>query len=231
LLEHLGKELALRFTVGGVEVAFNPVVVALALGVSVALVGLLLWVRRGLPSDPDAPLSRRAAAVAWAVEFFRDQILGGLSPTLAQRLFPLVVALFLYVLACNWAGVLPLPYAVSPTQDLNVTLGLALLVYVLTHFYGIRTKGVLRHLKGYLEPFPFLLPLNIVGDFGRTLSHGFRLFGNVLGGALLTAVVAGKFAPLVVPAGLNVWFGLFMGLIQALVFTLLAVAYIRASAE
>jgi len=231
LLEHLGKELALRFTVGGVEVAFNPVVVSLALGVSLALMGLLLWVRRGLPSDPDAPLSRRAAAVAWAVEFFRDQILGGLSPTLAERLFPLVVALFLYVLACNWAGVLPLPYAVSPTQDLNVTLGLALMVYVLTHFYGIRAKGVLRHLKGYLEPFPFLLPLNIVGDFGRTLSHGFRLFGNVLGGALLTAVVAGKFAPLVVPAGLNVWFGLFMGLIQALVFTLLAVAYIRASAE
>lgn len=231
MLEHLGKELVLRFTVGGVEIAFNVVVLSLAVGVSLTLGALLLWVKRGLSFDPDAPLSQRAVAVAWAVEFFREQILGGVPLGLAERLFPLVVTLFLYVLACNWAGMLPLPYAVSPTQDLNVALGLALMVYVLTHVYGIRAKGAIRHLKGYLEPFPFLLPLNIVGDFGRTLSHGFRLFGNMLGGALLTAVVAGKFIPVVVPAGLNLWFGMLWGLIQALVFTLLAVAYIRASAE
>lgn len=231
MLEHLGKELVLRITVGGIEIAFNVVVLALAVGVSLTLVALLLWVRRGLSFDPDAPLSRRAVAVVWAVEFFRDQILGGVPKGLAERLFPLVVTLFLYVLVCNWAGVLPIPYAVAPTQDLNVTLGLALMVYALTHLYGIRARGALRHLKSYLEPFPFLLPLNIVGDFGRTLSHGFRLFGNMLGGALLTAVVAGRFFPVVLPAGLNLWFGMFMGLIQALVFTLLAVAYIRASAE
>lgn len=227
----LGKAFSLRFTVGGIEVAFDPVVVGVGFMATVALALLLLWVRRGLPRDPEAPLSRRAAAVAWTVEFFREQVLGGATPELAGRLLPLVAALSLYVLLCNWAGILPIPYVVSPTQDLNVTLGLAILVYGLTHVYGVRSKGVLGHLKGYLEPFPFLLPLNVVGDVARTLSHGFRLFGNILGGALLTAVVGGVFAPVVVPAALNLWFGLFMGLIQALVFTLLAVAYIRATAE
>lgn len=227
----LGSPFTLRLGVGGIELAFDLVVVAVGVGVTVALALLLLWVRRGLPRDPDAPLSRRAAAVVWAADFFQEQVLGGAAPALAGRLLPLVVALFLYVLVCNWAGILPIPYIVSPTQNLNVTVGLALMVYGLTHVYGVRAKGVLGHLKGYLEPFPFLLPLNVIGDVGRTLSHGFRLFGNILGGALLIAVVGGLFAPVVVPAALNLWFGLGMGLIQALVFTLLAVAYIRATAE
>ncbi|MCX7750482.1 MAG: F0F1 ATP synthase subunit A [Candidatus Bipolaricaulota bacterium] len=225
----MGKAALLRFTVGGIEVALDPVVAGVGFGVTVALALLLLWVRRGLPRDPEAPPSRRAVAVAWITELFQNQVLGGVSPELAHRLFPLVAALFLYVLLCNWAGLLP--FVVSPTQNVNVTLGLALLVYGLTHVYGVRAKGVRGHLKGYLEPFPFLLPLNVIGDLGRTLSHGFRLFGNILGGTLLVAVVGGLFAPLVVPAALNLWFGLFMGLIQALVFTLLAVAYIRATAE
>lgn len=231
MLEYLGKELALRFRIGGVEIALNLVVAAVAAGVSVGLVLLALWLRRGLRRDPDTPLSRRATVLAVTVDLFENQLLGGISPRLARQLLPLVVTLFFYVLLCNWANILPIPYIVSPTQDLNVPLGMALMVYGLTHYYGIRTKGVVRHLKGYLEPFPFLLPLNIVGDFGRTLSHGFRLFGNILGGVLLTTVVAGRFAPIVVPAALNIWFGLAMGTIQALVFTLLTVAYIQVTAD
>ncbi|MFH1610016.1 MAG: F0F1 ATP synthase subunit A [Candidatus Bipolaricaulota bacterium] len=249
MLEHLGKELALRFHIGGVEITFNLVVVAVAAGVSLSLVLLALWLRRGLPRDPDAPLSRRAAFLAAAMDLFENQLLGGISPRLARRLLPLVVTLFFYVLLCNWTSILPIPYIVSPTQDLNVALGMAVLVYGLTHYYGIRTKGIVRHLKGYLEPLPFLLPLNIVGDFGRTLSHGFRLFGNILGGAILTVVapvVALKLSTALVPVVgpalgwvgrvpvtllLNAWFGLVMGTIQAFVFTLLAVAYIQVTAE
>ncbi len=248
MLEHLGEELTLRFPIGGMEIAFNLVVMAVAVAVAGGLVLLSLWIRRGLSPDPDAPLSRRAALVAAAIDFFRDQLLGGVSPQLGERLLPLVATLFLYVLVCNWIGILPVPHIVSPTQDLNVALGLALLVYGSTHYYGVRTKGVRRHVAGYFEPFPFLMPLNIIGDFGRTLSHGFRLFGNILGGALLTAVTpvvvlriadlipvvggalgwAGR-VPLVL--GLHLVFGLFFGGIQALVFALLAAAYIQVTAD
>lgn len=248
MLEHLGKELALRFRLGGVEVSFNLVVVAVAVAVGIALVFVALWLRRGLPRDPEAPLSRRAAFLAAAIDIFENQLLGGMSAHLARRLLPLIATLFAYVLFCNWVGILPIPYIVSPTQDLNVPLGMALMVYGLTHYYGLRAKGIGRHLKGYLEPFPFLLPLNIVGDLGRTLSHGFRLFGNILGGALLTAVapvVGMRIAALIPVVGtalgwaarvplmlvLNLWFGLFMGAIQALVFALLAVAYIQVTAD
>jgi F-type H+-transporting ATPase subunit a len=231
LLEHLGKELALHIRIGGVEIAFNLAVIAAAVGVTIALALVALWLRRGLSADPDAPPSRRAAALAAAVELVEDQLLGGFTKSLRRRLLPLIATLLLYVLLCNWASLLPIPYVVSPTQDLNVTMGLALMVYGLTHYYGIREKGFFRHLRGYFEPFPFLLPLNVVGDFGRTLSHGFRLFGNILGGAILTTIVTEKFAPVLVPVVLNGWFGLFAGTIQAFVFALLASAYIQVTAE
>jgi len=248
LLEHLGEELALRLSIGGIEIAFNLVVLAVAVAVAGGLVLLSLWIRRGLSLDPDAPLSRRAALVAAAIDFFREQLLGGVSPELGDRLLPLVATLFLYVLACNWVGVLPIPYIVSPTQDLNVALGLALFVYGSTHYYGVRTKGIRRHVKGYFDPVPFLMPLNLLGDFGRTLSHGFRLFGNILGGSLLTAVTPvvvlriaelipvvgealGWVARVAVVLGLNLAFGLFFGAIQALVFALLAAAYIQVTAD
>ena len=230
------------------EITFNLVVMAVALTIGGGLVLLSLWVRRGLNSNPDAPLSRRAALVTATIDFFRQQLLGGVSPELGEHLLPLVATLFLYVLACNWIGILPIPYIVSPTQDLNVALGLAFLVYGSTHYYGVRMKGIRRHVKGYLEPFPFLMPLNLLGDFGRTLSHGFRLFGNILGGALLTAVTPvvvlriAELIPLVgTPLGwtarvplvlaLNLAFGLFFGAIQALVFALLAAAYIQVTAN
>jgi len=249
---------------GGVELAFDLVVVLGAWAV-VGLLGVLgWWVLRGLPSRPDGPLSRRATVVMAVVEFFRDSTLGGMSAGLRQALFPLVLTLFLYILLCNWLSVLPIPFVLPPTQSVNVTVGLALMVYVLTHYYGIRQKGMAHHFKGYLQPFPFLLPLNVVGDLGRTMSHGFRLFGNMLGGVLLMgvapvvvsrllgvslqAVLGGLLGlgpgsvelaarvlapPLVTPVFviLNGWFGLFAGLIQALVFTLLAIAYIQGAAE
>ncbi|MGC9529703.1 MAG: F0F1 ATP synthase subunit A [Candidatus Bipolaricaulaceae bacterium] len=231
MLETLGKKLILTFRIAGVDIAFDLAAMAAAVGVTGALVGLAVWLRRGLPADPEARPTRRATFLAAAADFAHTQLLGGFSPRLARALLPLVTTIFLYVLLCNWVSVLPIPYLVSPTQDLNVTLGLALLVYAMAHVYGAHERGLGKHLRSYLEPYPFLLPMNLVGDFGRTLSHAFRLFGNVLGGAILTAVITAKFAPVVLPVGLHMFFDLFVGGIQALVFALLASTYINIAVE
>jgi len=234
-LDKLGKELIARLEVGPLEVAFDLPAAAVALGITFGLGALALWLRRGIPRTPDAPLSRRAALIATMLDTGRTQLVAGFSAPLADRLLPLIGTLFLYILACNWVSVAPSPYIPSPTQNLNVPLGLALMVYVLSHYWGLRVRGVRRHLKSYLEPYPFLLPMNLIGDMGRTLSHGFRLFGNIMGGAILTAIAPALLArviwlaPIAVPmgVGLNVFFGLFVGTIQALVFALLASAYIN----
>ena len=82
-----------------------------------------------------------------------------------------------------------------------------------------------------MEPYAFMLPLNIVGEISRPLSHAFRLFGNIFGGAILITVISANLIPVLLPAGLNAFFGLFFGAIQAFVFAILAVAYINAAVE
>jgi F-type H+-transporting ATPase subunit a len=242
----LGKKLIYHLQLGGVDIAFDLAVLATSLGVAIALVGLAWWLRRGLPRGPEAPLSRRAAFLAAVMEFAETQLLGGYPRRLARDLLPLITTIFLYVLFSNWVGVIPIPYIASPTQDVNVTFGLALLVYTMGHVYGIRERSLVRHVKSYFEPYPFLMPMNLIGDLGRTLSHAFRLFGNVIGGVILTTIVlslASKamhhlvLAPIAflfgvgIGTGLNAWFGLFVGFIQALVFSLLASAYIHIAVE
>lgn len=246
----VGKDLVLKIRIGPLTVAFNPATLGAAFGIALILVAFALWLRRGIPRDPEAPPSRRLILLIAILDFVENQVLGGMEKGMRRLLLPLIATLFLFILACNLSSILPIPGMVAPTQDLNVTLGLAILVYLLTHVYGVRTKGLLRHFRGYLEPIPVMLPMNIVGDMGRTLSHGFRLFGNILGGAIMGAVtipilvqlfsrflgpilaipavaISGTIASFV----LNGFFGVFAGTIQALVFTLLAAAYIQVAAE
>ncbi|MGB9757247.1 MAG: FoF1 ATP synthase subunit A [Candidatus Bipolaricaulaceae bacterium] len=288
----VGKDLVFRFRVGPILLALNPVTLGTAGGLLLIIVGLALWIRRGIPKDPEDTPPRRVVLLLTFLEFVENQVLGGMAKGLRRSLLPLIATLFIYVLSCNLSSILPIPGMAAPTQDLNVTLGLALLVYLLTHIYGIRTKGGLRHVKSYLEPIPVMLPMNLIGDMGRTISHGFRLFGNILGGAIMLAVtfpilvdlslrfrwilgillillglgMAAVFrrwgnrrafhmaagvatgvaillvahvwlpllwaTPLVLVLGtvagfvLNGFFGVFAGVIQALVFTLLAASYI-----
>jgi F-type H+-transporting ATPase subunit a len=105
------------------------------------------------------------------------------------------------------------------------------MVFGVSQILAMRMKGVRRYLKGYLEPVPFLLPLNIIGEISKPMSHAFRLFGNILAGSILVTVVMVKFAPTVVPPVLQLVFGLFFGAIQAFVFAILAVAYINVAVE
>lgn len=250
MFERVGKDLVWRFRIGPITVALNPATLGTALGISLLLVLLALWLRRAIPKDPEAPLPRRLVLLVFLVDFVENQVLGGTSEKLRRSLFPLIATLFLFVWTCNLSSILPIPGMVAPTQDLNVTLGLAILVYLLTHVYSVRQKGVLQHVKGYLEPIPVMLPMNLIGDMGRTISHGFRLFGNILGGAIMGAVtipvltdllvrfLGPILATLALPVlgtaasfVLNAFFGVFAGTIQALVFTLLAAAYIQVAAE
>ncbi len=234
-MEKLGEELIATLQVGPWRISFDLPAVAVGVGVTLVLTALALWLRRGLPRDPEGPLSKRASFVAAVHETAETQLVAGFEQPLRQRLLPLIAVLFFYTLFCNWVGILPVPYIVSPTQNLNIPMSLAIMVYVLAHYYGLRTRGVRLHLRSYLQPHPALLPMNVVGDMGRTLSHGFRLFGNILGGAILTTLVPTLLARVVyfIPAALffgvllDGFFGIFVGTIQALVFALLASAYIN----
>lgn len=139
---------------------------------------------------------------------------------------PYILFLFVFIWCCNMIGMIPLPGFMSPTQNINVPLGLGILAVGIVHFMAIKEKGIGTYLKEYGEPLFFLAPLNVIGEFSKIVSISFRLFGNILGGAIITLVVASLAKYVMLPVGLNLFFGLFQGTIQAFVFTMLSLTYI-----
>jgi F-type H+-transporting ATPase subunit a len=230
LLTHLGEKRIAVLNLSGFEIRFDVTILLMTWIVMALLVLLALWLRRGLRQPVDEKPNRIQAALDSLIELLKSQLSNNFaSERLATMMFPFVSTLFLFVLLSNWLGVVP--YMTPPTQDLNVTFGLALLVFVLSQVLALRFKGPRRYLRSFLEPYAFMLPINIVGEMAKPLSHAFRLFGNILAGTILVTVVMVKFAPIIVPPALNIFFGLFFGGIQAFVFAILAVAYINVAVE
>ena len=230
MLEHLGQKRIAVLQLFGTEIRFDITALIMSWIVIALLVLLALWLRRGLRQPVEEKPNRIQAALDGLLGLLKGQLADNFaSERLAAAMFPFVSTVFLYVLLSNWLSVVP--YLSSPTQDLNVTFGLALLVFVVSHVLAWRAKGPRRYFKSFLEPYAFMLPINLVGEIAKPLSHAFRLFGNVLAGTFLVTVIMVKFVPILLPPALNIIFGLFFGAIQAFVFAILAVAYINVAVE
>lgn len=144
---------------------------------------------------------------------------------------PYIGTILLLVGVSNISGLLGLR---PPTSDLNTTLGLALMTFVMIHVTGIKHKGVGGYLKGFLEPMPFLLPINLMGEIATPISLSFRLFGNILGGLIIMTLVyqaLGWFSMIPVPAILHMYFDLFAGLLQSFIFAMLTMVFISLASD
>ena len=141
-----------------------------------------------------------------------------------RNYFPIICGMMMFLLLCNWIGVIP--YMSEPTKDLNTPLGLGILGFLMAHYSGIKAKGIKTYLKGYCDPIIFFAPLNVIGELAKVVSISFRLFGNIMGGAIIVLVVSHLLYYLVLPPFLYFFFGLFVGTIQAFVFTMLTLVYI-----
>ena len=137
---------------------------------------------------------------------------------------PFVGTLFLFIAVCNILGVVP--GFEPPTGSLSTTAALAACVFVAVPLYGIAQKG-LSYFGQYIKPSVFMLPFNIMGELSRTIALAVRLFGNVMSGSMLAAILLAV-APLVFPILMQA-LGLLTGLIQAYIFAILAMVYIAAA--
>ncbi len=120
-----------------------------------------------------------------------------------------------------------LPGVEAPTAKLETPAALALIVFVSVHFFGVRSRGVLGYLAHFAEPKLIMLPLNILSEITRTFSLMIRLFGNVMSGEFIIALVlslAGLFVPIPFMA-----LEILLGLVQAYIFTVLATVFIGAA--
>lgn len=144
------------------------------------------------------------------------------------RMFaPFLVTMFLFILISNWLGLIPT--MVSPTNDLNTTLGLALMVVVIVHIVGISFKGM-GYIKHFFQPFAPFVIINIIEELAKPVTLAFRLFGNILAGEILIIILL-MLVPIWMPVPSVVWlaFSMFVGVIQAFIFTMLSMAYLANS--
>jgi F-type H+-transporting ATPase subunit a len=147
-----------------------------------------------------------------------------LGKELAKKYAPMICALFMFLLLSNWLGIIP--HLEEPTKDLNTTLGLGIMGFIVAHYAGIKSKGFKAYIKEYFQPIFFMMPLNLIGELAKIISISFRLFGNIMGGSIIILVVSNLVYSQVLPPFLYGFFGLFVGTIQAFVFTMLTVVYI-----
>ncbi|NEU30403.1 F0F1 ATP synthase subunit A [bacterium LRH843] len=182
----------------------------------------------------------------WVVDFVRGIIKANMEWNIGGRFIALAFTLLFYTFVANMLGI---PFELyneqthevwwkSPTSDPVLTLTMAVLIVLLTHFYGIKIRGIGEYLKDYIRPVPFLLPFKIIEEFANTLTLGMRLFGNVYAKEILMVLLVslgtsglfgmfGAFLPLIA------WqaFGVFIGSIQAYIFAMLAMVYMAHKVE
>lgn len=170
------------------------------------------------------------------LEFTQDIAKNQLGESFYRPWVPFISTLFLFIFGCNWAGalipwkviILPEGELAAPTNDINTTVALALLVSIFYFYAGLQKKG-LGYFKRYLQPTPILLPINVLEDFTKPLSLSFRLFGNILADELTVSVLT-LLVPLIVPLPI-MGLGIFASSVQALIFSTLAAAYIGEALE
>lgn len=108
-------------------------------------------------------------------------------PQHLDMVFPFIATIWIFILICNLIGIVPA--LDSPTADISTTAGLAFLVFLSVHWFGIRAEGLKNYLRHYLKPSPILLPFHIISEISRTLAMAVRLFGNIMSLELITLIV------------------------------------------
>ncbi len=173
---------------------------------------------------PDVPPNRWRTVLEVIVGLIQSQI-SEISGRRDRRLLYFAGTLFLFIVVSNLLTVVP--GFDPPTASLSTTAALALSVLVAVPIFGIGSRGLGGYLKTYLEPSVIMLPFNIIGEFSRGISLAIRLYGNIMSGAVIAAILLGV-APFFFPVLMNMM-GLLTGVIQAYIFAILATVYISAA--
>ncbi|HET7194820.1 MAG TPA: F0F1 ATP synthase subunit A [Nocardioides sp.] len=223
--EHVQREFL------GMTFNMDTIWTTLIAGTIVLILGF--WARSALTKDSDDHVPSK-------IQILWEAIVGEVNRQVLDNLgrvhpfvVPLAVALFFFILIANWLELIPsqlnetsghlLP---APTADTNLTYALAAVTIVSVWIYGIRTKGAKGYFKHFLEPYPALLPLNILEELTKPITLALRLFGNIFAGGIMLALI-GLIPAFAMWAPNLLWklFDMFIGGIQAFIFALLTVLY------
>lgn len=247
------KNVANRWIVGPSTGAWYQRINPMTIFMSFVIIGIIIWFAKQVNKDYSIVPTKKQSFAESIMEFIYDIVQSSIpDEKYANITFKIATTLFIYIAVSNLIGgfipgisvdvsktitdggevirnvkfVLFSDTWIPPTSDLNTNLTYAVMVFVISQYFGIKSKGIKEWFKGFLEPVPFLLPMNIIGELAKPVSHSLRLFGNITGGGILGLTLSYFVKYLFLPPFLWGYFGIFSGLIQAFVFSTLTVAYI-----
>ncbi len=214
----------------------------MATAISAAIVLALAFFLKSKVTSTDVPGGVQLFWEALTIQM-RNQIEAAIGMRIAPFVLPLAVTIFVFILISNWLSVLPLQYTEksgkttellsSAAADINYVLALALFVFVCYHVAGIWRRGIVGHpiavVKGHVA---LLAPINVVEELAKPISLSLRLFGNIFAGGILVALIA-LFPPYIMWLPNAIWksFDLFVGAIQAFIFSILTILYFSQAME
>jgi F-type H+-transporting ATPase subunit a len=208
------EEVSVAFRLGPLAVTSTVVT---TWGIMLLLTACAWLATRRLALDP-GPLQTALEGAVLAI----DDAIRAVLPQHVDLILPFVGTLWVYILVANLTGIVP--GLASPTGNLSVTAGLAILVFLSVHWFGIRSEGFRSYLRHYVSPTPIMLPFHVISELSRTVALAVRLFGNIMSlemVALLVLLVAGALVPVPV-----LMLHVVEALVQAYVFGMLALVYI-----
>jgi F-type H+-transporting ATPase subunit a len=212
--------------------------------VSVLLIAFALFAGRSLTMKPGKMQAVLELLVSYPYQFVKDTLE---NDAVAEKIYPVIMTIFLLVLGVNWFGNLPItegiglirhgapgsaeivPFLYSGSTDLNFTLALAVIAFLVVEFFGIAALGAVRYGKKFISfksPLAFAIGLiELVSELARLISFSFRLFGNVFAGKVLILVIL-AFVPYLLPVPFQ-GFEWFVGFIQAAIFAMLTLFFTK----
>ncbi|WP_146552985.1 F0F1 ATP synthase subunit A [Rummeliibacillus sp. SL167] len=215
---------------------FNPANI-LVLLVTAVIVFLIAFIStRNLKLKPTGMQN----FMEWIMDFVKNIIKSNMDWKTGGRFHVLGITLIMFIFVANMLG---LPFSVqvngelwwkSPTADPTITMTLAVMILVLSNYYGVKLRGMNHYIGSFTKPMFFLFPLKIIEEFANTLTLGLRLYGNIYAGEILLGLLAGLgtawsgwgFLAAAVPTLAWQGFSVFIGSIQAFIFVMLTMVYI-----
>ena len=170
------------------------------------------------------PETKRQAAAEWIVTFFSKTV----DDTMGSKYYcykPYICTLFCFIMISCLMSLFGLR---SPAADISVTGTWAVITFMMTQFNRAKTGKLKGYLKNFVDPLPFMLPFNIIGEFANPVSMALRLFGNLVAGMVIGGLIywaLGSFA-ILIPAVASLYFDIFSAVIQSYIFIMLTMSYV-----
>lgn len=234
------EEKTLLFKIG--PIWFDGTICLMVLLTCIIVFGLVYFCTRNIQLKPQG----KQNVIEYLIDFVRGIITDNMPSKEVTNFHLLAFTMFLFVLVANIIGLVTkvaigdYTYWKSPTADPIVTLTLALIMIVLTHFFSVSRFGLKGYFKNsFLSPVAFLMPIKIMEEFTNLLTLALRLYGNIFAGEVLLGLIAGLVSsiglwtiPLAIPLEM-IWltFSLFIGVIQAFIFVTLSMVYMAHKVE